>query len=175
MANFYDYYVSNAPEEMDGQKKTFQGNIKTRDNPVSNGFEEKNFLDNGMARDYHALSHPEEIDVLTKTLQRNGKAKGLEGHGKSPEGETSVPIQRDEKATIGGRGHVEVRGGKAEELMSGSEGGNGKINGGGWVDKAVDDCSHVYSDGTSVNSLFDTRQDKIAAMNMIAILAYCNQ
>lgn len=41
-----------------------------------------------------------------------------------------------------------------------------------WIDKPVDDCSHVYSDGTSVNSLFDTRQEKIDAMNMIAILAY---
>ncbi len=43
-----------------------------------------------------------------------------------------------------------------------------------WIDKPIDDCSHVYSDGTSVNSLFDTRQEKIDAMNMIAILAYSN-
>ena len=172
MANFYDYYVSNALEEMDGQKKTFQGKINARDNPVSNGFEEKNLLDNDMARDYHALNNPEEIDVPTKAFQRNDKAKDPEGHGRSPEGGTSVPIQRDGKATIGWRGYVGDNGKKAGELKGGSEGGNGKINGGGWVDKAVDDCSHVYSDGTSVNSLFDTRQDKIAAMNMIAILAY---
>ncbi len=44
-----------------------------------------------------------------------------------------------------------------------------------WVDKPVDDCSHVYSDGTVVNSLFDDRREKINAMNMIALLAYsCN-
>ncbi len=42
----------------------------------------------------------------------------------------------------------------------------------GWADKPVKDCSHVYSDGNAVNSLFDTRAEKIAAMNMIAILAY---
>lgn len=42
----------------------------------------------------------------------------------------------------------------------------------GWVDKPVGDCSHVYSDGNAVNSLFDTREEKIAAMNMMAILAY---
>ena len=44
-----------------------------------------------------------------------------------------------------------------------------------WVDKPVDDCSHVYSDGTVVNSLFDGRREKIDAMNMIALMAYsCN-
>ena len=42
----------------------------------------------------------------------------------------------------------------------------------GWADKPVGDCSHVYSDGNAVNSLFDSREEKIAAMNMIAILAY---
>lgn len=36
----------------------------------------------------------------------------------------------------------------------------------------VNDCSHVYSDGKAVNSLFDSREEKIAAMNMTAILAY---
>lgn len=41
-----------------------------------------------------------------------------------------------------------------------------------WADKPVRDCSHVYSDGNAVNSLFDTREEKIAAMNIIAILAY---
>lgn len=30
----------------------------------------------------------------------------------------------------------------------------------------------MYSDGNAVNSLFDTREEKIAAMNIIAILAY---
>lgn len=42
----------------------------------------------------------------------------------------------------------------------------------GWADKPVGDCSHVYSDGNAVNSLFDSQEEKIAAMNMIAILAY---
>lgn len=41
-----------------------------------------------------------------------------------------------------------------------------------WADKPVDDCSHIYSDGTAVNALFETRQEKIETMNMIAILAY---
>lgn len=201
MANFYDYYVSNAPEGMDGQKSTLQGNFKARDNPMPNGAEEKNFLDNGMARGYHELSHSEAMGGQGKIVRGNGMARGYrelshsevmggqgkivqgngmardwdklpEVHGKSPEGWTSVRIQRDEKATIRGRGHVEDRGGKTGELRDCSGEGNVKMNGVVWADKAVNDCSHIYSDGTSVNCLFDTRQDKIAAMNMIATLAY---
>lgn len=42
----------------------------------------------------------------------------------------------------------------------------------GWTDRPVEDCSHIYSDGTVVNALFETRQEKIEAMNTIAILAY---
>lgn len=41
-----------------------------------------------------------------------------------------------------------------------------------WTDRPVEDCSHIYSDGTVVNALFETRQEKIEAMNMVAILAY---
>lgn len=41
-----------------------------------------------------------------------------------------------------------------------------------WTDKPVEDCSHIYSDGTVVNALFETRLEKIEAMNTIAILAY---
>ncbi len=41
-----------------------------------------------------------------------------------------------------------------------------------WTDKPVEDCSHIYSDGTVVNALFETRREKIDAMNTIAILAY---
>lgn len=40
-----------------------------------------------------------------------------------------------------------------------------------WIDKVVDDCSHIYSDGTNVPVLFETDQDKIEALNLIAITA----
>ena len=40
-----------------------------------------------------------------------------------------------------------------------------------WIDKTVDDCSHIYSDGTNVPVLFETDQDKIEALNLIAITA----
>ena len=196
MANFYDYYVSNDSEGKDGQEKAFKRNFKTRDNPVlnssegkggqekavqrdfktrynpaSNSSEGKNFQRNGKTGDYHALNNPEEMDGQEKNFQGNWD-KQSEVHGKSQEGGTGGRIQRDGKVAIGWTGNVGDRGEKAGELRGGPEGGNGKINGGGWEDKAVDDCSHIYSDGTSVNSLFDTRQDKIAAMNMIATLAY---
>ena len=152
MADFYDYYVSNGPEEREGQEKTSHGDFKVRY--------------------YHALNGSEETDGQTNTSQWNLKTRYRDKqivHGKSPEGETIVPIQREEKATTGWRCHVEDRSGKPGELKDGPGGGTDR---GGWVDKAVDDCSHIYSDGTSVNSLFDTRQEKIVAMNMIAILAY---
>lgn len=125
--------------------------------------------------DYYVSNGSEETDGHAKTSQwnlktrnRNKHSDGEIGHGKSPEDET----QREGKATIGWIVKVEDRGGKTDELRGGSREWNGKINGGGWTDKAVNDCSHIYSDGTSVNSLFDTREEKIAAMNMIAILAY---
>lgn len=126
--------------------------------------------------DYYVSNGIEEMGRQEKASQRNFKTrnrdKHSEGeivHGKSPEGERSVPIQKEEKATTEWRCHVENRSGRPGELK-GSPGIG--TEGGGWADKAVEDCSHIYSDGTSVNSLFGTRQDKIAAMNMIAILAY---
>ncbi|MBQ6253488.1 MAG: hypothetical protein IJK05_02375 [Bacteroidales bacterium] len=40
-----------------------------------------------------------------------------------------------------------------------------------WIDKTVDDCSHIYSDGRNVPSLFETDEDKIKALNLLAITA----
>ena len=40
-----------------------------------------------------------------------------------------------------------------------------------WIDKAVCDCSHIYSDGRNVYNLFETDEDKIDGMNMIAVTA----
>lgn len=40
-----------------------------------------------------------------------------------------------------------------------------------WIDKAVDDCSHIYSDGTNIPVLFETDKDKIEGLNLIAITA----
>ena len=202
MANFYDYYVSNdsegkdrqekafkrnfktrdnpvlsSSEGKDRQKKTVQRDFKTRDNPVLNSTQGKNFHTNGKIGNYHALNDPEEMEGRKKTFLGDCMARDWDKHPdvycKSPEDGRSVRLQRDGKETAGWRYNEEDRGGKADEFRGGSEGGgNGRMKGGGWEDKAVDDCSHIYSDGTSVNSLFDTRQDKIAAMNMIATLAY---
>lgn len=42
----------------------------------------------------------------------------------------------------------------------------------GWVDKPVDGYAHIYSDGTNVSSLFQSREDYICGMNMIAVTAF---
>ncbi|MBR4755896.1 MAG: hypothetical protein IK076_03045, partial [Bacteroidales bacterium] len=39
------------------------------------------------------------------------------------------------------------------------------------MDKTVNDCSHVYSDGRGVSALFETDQDKIDGLNLIAVTA----
>ena len=42
-------------------------------------------------------------------------------------------------------------------------------------DVAVDDCSHVYSDGTLVYGLFEGENERIAGMNLVAVTAFsCN-
>ena len=43
-----------------------------------------------------------------------------------------------------------------------------------WIDKAVNDCSHIYSDGTNVPVLFETDKDKIEGLNLSAITALEN-
>ena len=39
-----------------------------------------------------------------------------------------------------------------------------------WEEKPVEDCFHVYSDGTRMAVLFDTDEDKVHAMNLFPIL-----
>ena len=41
----------------------------------------------------------------------------------------------------------------------------------GWVDKPVEGYAHIYSDGTNVSLLFDSREDYIFGMNVIAVTA----
>lgn len=42
-------------------------------------------------------------------------------------------------------------------------------------DAAVDDCSHVYSDGTLVYGLFEGEEERISGMNLVAVTAFsCN-
>lgn len=41
-----------------------------------------------------------------------------------------------------------------------------------WIDKVVDDCSHIYSDGRNVPALFETDEDKIEGLNLIAVTAW---
>ena len=42
-------------------------------------------------------------------------------------------------------------------------------------DKPVDDCSHVYSDGTLVYGLFEGENERITGMNLVAVTAFsCN-
>ncbi|NLN98905.1 MAG: hypothetical protein GX125_01350 [Bacteroidales bacterium] len=43
-----------------------------------------------------------------------------------------------------------------------------------WTDPPVDDCVHIYSDGTCVVCLFGERQDCIRMMNLIAVTAHEN-
>ena len=40
--------------------------------------------------------------------------------------------------------------------------------------KPVCDCFHIYSNGKKMNALFSAREDKILAMNMIAITSFAN-
>ena len=40
-----------------------------------------------------------------------------------------------------------------------------------WEEKPVEDCFHVYSDGTRMAVLFDTDEDKVHAMNLFPVLA----
>ena len=42
-------------------------------------------------------------------------------------------------------------------------------------DKPVDDCSHVYSDGTLVYGLFEGEKERITGLNLVAVTAFsCN-
>ena len=43
-----------------------------------------------------------------------------------------------------------------------------------WADRPVDDCAHIYSDGTCVRCLFGERKDCIRTMNLIAVTAHEN-
>lgn len=43
-----------------------------------------------------------------------------------------------------------------------------------WTNPPVDDCVHIYSDGTCVVCLFGERQDCIRMMNLIAVTAHEN-
>lgn len=40
-----------------------------------------------------------------------------------------------------------------------------------WIDKTIDNCSHVYSDGRNVVTLFETDEDKVDGKNLIAVTA----
>lgn len=40
--------------------------------------------------------------------------------------------------------------------------------------RPVSDCFHIYSNGKKMNALFSTREDKILAMNMIAVTSFAN-
>lgn len=42
----------------------------------------------------------------------------------------------------------------------------------GWVDKPVEGYAHIYSDGTNVSLLFDSREDYIFGMNTLAVTAF---
>lgn len=42
----------------------------------------------------------------------------------------------------------------------------------GRIDKPVDGCAHIYSDGTNVSLLFDSREDYIFGMNVLAVTAF---
>lgn len=52
-------------------------------------------------------------------------------------------------------------------------GGKSRIDSscGGWVDRPVDGYAHIYSDGTNVSVLFQSREDFIFGMNLIAVTA----
>ena len=42
----------------------------------------------------------------------------------------------------------------------------------GWIDRPVDGYAHIYSDGTNVSLLFDSREDYIFGMNVLAVTAF---
>ena len=41
-----------------------------------------------------------------------------------------------------------------------------------WEKHPVEDCYHIYSDGTRVSVLFERDEDKVYGMNLIAVLAF---
>lgn len=43
---------------------------------------------------------------------------------------------------------------------------------GGWIDRPVDGYAHIYSDGTNVSTLFQSREDFVFGMNLIAVTAF---
>ena len=48
----------------------------------------------------------------------------------------------------------------------------GEPSAGGWIDRPVDGCAHIYSDGTNVSTLFQAREDFVFGMNHIAATAF---
>ena len=42
----------------------------------------------------------------------------------------------------------------------------------GWADVHVKDYAHIYSDGTNVSVLFQSREDYVFGMNVIAVTAF---
>ncbi len=42
----------------------------------------------------------------------------------------------------------------------------------GWIDRPVEGYAHIYSDGTNVSLLFDSREDYIFGMNVLAVTAF---
>lgn len=48
-------------------------------------------------------------------------------------------------------------------------------NQGLWERHPVEDCYHIYSDGTRVSVLFESPEDKVFARNLIAVLAFLYQ
>ena len=42
----------------------------------------------------------------------------------------------------------------------------------GWIDEPVEGYAHIYSDGTNVSLLFDSREDYIFGMNVLAVTAF---
>lgn len=59
----------------------------------------------------------------------------------------------------------------ARQQNSGTEGEGKEYSGRGWVDRPVDGYAHIYSDGTNVSVLFQSREDFIFGMNLIAVTA----
>lgn len=55
---------------------------------------------------------------------------------------------------------------------SGTEGEGKEYSGRGWIDRPVDGYAHIYSDGTNVSVLFQSRDDFVFGMNLIAVTAY---
>lgn len=49
--------------------------------------------------------------------------------------------------------------------------GHDRLPATGWHNPSINDCSHIYSDGTNVSSLFSEKEDKYRIMDMLAITA----